>query len=128
MHSFTAITMTTIASTIASGIHSGAVTHHHDQPMTPHSLSTRKTTNNTPPRPIPELALLELLTVCLLSMRSANKALQFTSLRSETELDRYRNSTPCFDVCVGIALSAFSSFTLFDFGHSSQCVCPQFWH
>jgi hypothetical protein len=67
MHNFTAITMTTIARMSASGIHSGAVTHHHDHPITPVSLSTRNVINSKPVSPIPPpLALLDVLTVVLL--------------------------------------------------------------
>lgn len=41
-------------STIATGIHIGANTHHHDQLITPQSLSTTKATVSSVPRPTPE--------------------------------------------------------------------------
>lgn len=45
--------------TKAKGIHSGAVTHHHDQSIVPTSFKTKNIRNSAPPKPIPpELALL----------------------------------------------------------------------
>jgi len=45
--------------TIATGIHNGAQTHYHDQPITAvlptPSFKTRKITNRIPPNPIPPL-------------------------------------------------------------------------
>lgn len=35
--------------------HRGAVTHHHDQSITPVSFNTRNTRNNSPKKPIPPL-------------------------------------------------------------------------
>jgi hypothetical protein len=40
---------------IATGPHSGAVIHHHDQAITPVSLRTRNTMNRTPTKPMPEV-------------------------------------------------------------------------
>lgn len=38
---------------IASPPQSGAVTHHHDQLITPHNFKTRKTINVSPANPMP---------------------------------------------------------------------------
>ena len=44
-----------IPSPIAKGNQSGEVTHHHDQPITPHNFNTKNMKNNIPVNPIPPL-------------------------------------------------------------------------
>lgn len=47
-----------IAMSAITGIHKGAVTHHHDQSITPTSLSTRKTINSVTSNDTPPLTVL----------------------------------------------------------------------
>jgi hypothetical protein len=59
--------MTNATATISQGIHSGDVTHHQDQVITPVNFNTRKTINRTVQKPIP---LLLVCTVLLIFFQS----------------------------------------------------------